>query len=344
MPGEPHHNLRSRANSNTKEKVNKSATHQTKKSTANPRPTTTSSQSSVTTTANNNRLSTSSKVPTENASRLSTLTTASKSSPAVQNIKLSDTVRSLASRLASLETLVSQLTSENRDLRQTITSLQSEVTQCKSQIEQQRIPSTAIPSTALDSNVSLDQQELNTNIVIRGVDVKEDTPESELLAVYEGLRSHLQISKEADLAPVSVTVLSANPLKPNASSRPIRVQLSSVAAKSKLLQIRRVKKDITLSDIGINSASRSTILISEQLTRSNQELLYQARSLRGRNNFKFVWSSNGQILARLRENTKVIRILDTAHVNRLRAEFNLEPLTEHGRRHTSTTIQLASNN
>lgn len=118
---------------------------------------------------------------------------------------------------------------------------------------------------------------------------------------YEDVRSHLNISDVADLDPFSVTALASSSSKFNATSRSNRVQFASVAAKVKFLQIRRVKKDILPSHLGIDNTTRRPVLISEQLTRDNQELLYQARSLRGLNKFKFVWSTNGQILARQRE-------------------------------------------
>lgn len=81
------------------------------------------------------------------------------------------------------------------------------------------------------------------------------------------------------------------------------------------------------------------MIISEELTRSNQELLYQARSLRIRGNYKFVWSCNGQVLARFRKKSKVVRIVDTAHVNFLRAQVNLDPLPENGRRSSGTSFR-----
>lgn len=333
MTNDSHHNLRSR--SDTKEKTINKPIQQTKKpKTLANRSNITKTQSSYFATPASSNILSSSSNPATNAIRVSTPTTIS-----TQNQNLIDAVSSLEPRLTALEALITKLSAENSELLQTVNNLQLELTQFKNQIEQQRA---AVSST--ENNISLDQQELNTNIVIRGVEVKEDTPTSELLAVYEGLRSHLNISNEADLLPVSVSVLKSNSAKPNTSIRPIRVQLPTVAAKAKLLQVRRVKKDIHPSDIGLNSASRRPILISEQLTRSNQELLYQARSLRGQDKFKFVWSTNGQILARQKENSKVIRIIDCAHVNRLRAEFHLEPLPEHGRLHTSTTIQHDSNN
>lgn len=244
----------------------------------------------------------------------------------------------MESRVAALESLVSHLTSENAGLRQVVSTLQLDVTHFKNRVDQQQ---NSITATKI--NTTSDQEDLNSNVIISGVDVNENTTATDLLAVYEGLISHLNISEVAELAPVSVTVLPTSSTKTNATFRPIRVQLQSVAAKVKLLQTRRVKKDILQSEIGLESTSRRPILISEQLTRANQELLYQARSLRGQNNFKFVWSTNGQILARRTENTKVIRITDTEHVNRIRAELNLEKLPEHGRLHTTTSVQHGSN-
>lgn len=253
----------------------------------------------------------------------------------LQSPKLSDTVNILESRLSALETLVSQLTTENTELRQIVTKLQSELTEIG--------PRSPAPHES-EVGISAEQLEINTNIVIRGIALKATAPESELRVVYEGIRSHLNISDCTDFEPVSLTVLASNADKDSVANRPISVQLPSVAAKTKFLQIRRVKKDIFQSDIGINSTSRRSILITEQLTRRNQELLYRARSLRCRDIFKFVWSSNGQILARQNQNSKVIRIVDTAHVNHLRSEANLEPLPENGRFHASTTGQISSNN
>lgn len=252
----------------------------------------------------------------------------------IQNPKLSDKVNNLESRLSTLETLVSQLTTENTELRLIVTKLQSELTEIE-----RRSPA---PHES-DAGISAEQLEINTNIVIRGIPLKGTTPESELRVVYEGIRSHLNISDCAEFEPVSLTVLASNTDKDSVANRPIRVQLRTVAAKTKFLQIRRVKKDIFQSDIGINCTSRRSILITEQLTRRNQELLYRARSLRCKDSFKFVWSSNGQILARQNQNSKVIRIVDAAHVNQLRSEANLEPLPENGRFYASTTGQISSN-
>lgn len=114
----------------------------------------------------------------------------------------------------------------------------------------------------------------------------------------------------AEFDPVSVKVIHLNPLdKKNTSVKPIRVQFQSADAKRKFLQVRRVKKTISQTDIGIKSSASHPILVSEELTRSNQELLFQARSLRNQGNYKFVWYCNGQVLVRYRQNSKVIELL-----------------------------------
>lgn len=99
--------------------------------------------------------------------------------------------------------------------------------------------------------------------------------------------------------------------------------------------MRRIKKEIYPSDIGINQQHTRPVLISEQLTRANQELLYQARSIRGSNGFKFVWSHNGQILARRKEGDRVIRIIDLIHLNQLKTELQTK-LTNNERQRTAT--------
>lgn len=230
-------------------------------------------------------------------------------------------VTALETRLTSTEDLCKQLQEENTLLKQLISQLQSDLSGFKDQINRlSRV------QAAAESGISPDQIDLNENIIIRGIDIKEDAPESELLSVFSGIRTHLGIAEESSFDPVSIKVLASIPGKENSSPRPIQVQLPSVASKKEFLQVRRSKKEIFPTDIGCSQQSRRPVLITEHLSRSNQELLYKARSLRGRDNYKFVWSCNGQILVRRRENTKVIRIVDSAHVNLLRAELGLEPL------------------
>ncbi|KAJ6639768.1 hypothetical protein Bhyg_12515, partial [Pseudolycoriella hygida] len=102
----------------------------------------------------------------------------------------------LESRLSTIESSYNLLVSENTELKRTVANLQQELSQTKVQIEQKR-------SISSDNATSLSQQDINTNIVIRGVDVNERTPETELTAVYEDLRKHLGISDFPELSPTN---------------------------------------------------------------------------------------------------------------------------------------------
>lgn len=258
----------------------------------------------------------------------------------------------LQTKFVESEESSNQLRSENENLRTAIVELKSEISELSSRVQcnqstdnenLQRISSQFESELSvlsgdiqqLKSTKSLsfkqpdtDQQLLNCNIIIRGADAKIDTPESDLLAVYSGLRSHLGIADVAEFDPISIKTINTNSVNKN-TAKPIQVQLQSVGAKRKFLQVRRVKKNISQIDIGIKGTTSHPILVTEELTRSNQELLFQARSLRGQTNYKFVWS---------RQNSKVIRIVDSSHVNQLRSALNLEPFSDHGRHHSGASI------
>lgn len=254
--------------------------------------------------------------------------------------------RSLKAENDSFRLVIADLKSEVARLITVVQSNQEEKSdndlgQVKSEVA---ALSEELRSLKFDNNPSVSpheaaQDRVNCNIVIRGAGATPSTSVSELQEVYSGLRQHLDIDDSAEFEPVSIEVIHSIGSKNSSSSKPIRVQFNSIETKRKFLQVRRVKKAIFQSDIGIKSGSSQPVIISEELTRSNQELLYQARSLRIRGNYKFVWSCNGQVLARFRKKSKVVRIVDTAHVNFLRAQVNLDPLPENGRRSSGTSFR-----
>lgn len=209
-------------------------------------------------------------------------------------------------KISDLEVHCSRLSIENEGLKKTVAELTSRVDQIKS-------------TTSPDNGVSREQQELNTNVVIRGVEIRENAEESELLAVYDKICAHLGVADDPDNKPISAKVLTSVNKGNTTSTKPIQIKLRSSSVKRQFLQARRIKRNILPCDIGIVQQSKRPLLITEELTRNNQELLYQARSLRPK--FKFVWSNNGQILAREKNKSKVIRIINIDHVNSIKAEL-----------------------
>lgn len=130
---------------------------------------------------------------------------------------------------------------------------------------------------------------LNTLLLIRGVEVTDNTSEKDLFRNYNKIRHNLCLSNIVDFAAVSVKILPSFNKITNKGRRSAKIQvvLPTVSAKRQFLQIRRTKKDID-----IVQKSRKPLLITEELTRKNQELFYAARSLRESHKFKFVWSNN----------------------------------------------------
>lgn len=261
----------------------------------------------------------------------------------------------LESKVDEAEENYNHLRSENEVLHSTLLELKSEVTGLNKEIQrlneaeaqlnlnlkncEDKISKLTSSHNSTITGISSEQHQLNTNIIIRGIDLGEDPTEADILAVYNGIRSHLGILEIVELDPVrAIRLPSVRGKAKIPSNRPLQVQLTSIAAKRQFLQVRRVKKEIFTSDIGVQQQLKKPILITEQLTHSNQELLYQARSLRSGNNYKFIWSNNGQILARYRQESKVIRITDTIHVNKLRKELKLDPIAENGRHNSSSSI------
>lgn len=245
-----------------------------------------------------------------------------------QNLQLKSEIKHITNRVTQLE----QSTNSSESQK-----LGKEVFELKGELDNYRTS-----QLLAEKGISREQQEINANIVIRGVHVnkKDINSQSELIKVYDKIRTHLGISEINDLNAVSATILqpkSATNINSGSSANTIQVKLSSVSAKRKFLQIRRAKKDILPSHIGITQTSNKPILITEQLTRENQELLFKARSLRTSNNFKFVWSNDGQILARKNPGSRVVRIRDADHVNSLRLE-NQSQQPQNGRIHSDIAL------
>lgn len=220
----------------------------------------------------------------------------------------------LLTRVTSLEGITTSLVSRIDTLSETISSLKETV------VEQRKVIETFEETTKASSNgVSVEQERINNNIVIRGLEIEEGTTESALLTTFTNICTHIGIPVTEELRPVSASLLESK----SKAGGPLIVKLSSRVAKQKFLQARRVKRDIRPLEIGQTQGSNRPLVITEQLTSENQKLLFEARSLRGPDKYKFIWSNNGHILARRKKRSPVIRIKDILDVERLRA--HLEP-------------------
>lgn len=263
-----------------------------------------------------------------------------------ENSELRRSIDQLKSDLEQIQHVLLELEhvkADNEDSKKRITELSSENAALRLEVTHLKTKTTisTSPLEAYDC-ASHQQQQLNSNVVIRGIVQSTDVePES----VFKKIRAHLGILNDEAFNPLSVTLLQRASTQPS-TTQTIQVKFESVAVKRQFLQIKRAKKEIFTSDIGIEQNTPKAILITEQLTKDNQQLLFAARSLRTTHKFKFVWSCNGQVLVRPQQNSRVTRITDIAQVNDLRATINLTPLTvgKNGRLQSSSNIEPAQSN
>lgn len=89
----------------------------------------------------------------------------------------------------------SRLTAENTELRNTVADLKTESIELQSVVSNLSNQVELINKTTslVESGITVEQDELNTNIIVRGVKLSTDTSETELLSVYSGIRTHLGI-------------------------------------------------------------------------------------------------------------------------------------------------------
>lgn len=266
---------------------------------------------------------------TPSTTRLSISASSSSKSPAPTLTSQQVVINQLLTRVSRLEEISSTLVGQVNTLCATVESLNLTVAEQREVIktlestvaEQQEVTKSYETLAEASANgVSVEQENISSNIVIRGLDVDENTPEDTLIEVFERICTHIGIEK-TDFAPTAAEILPASSSSKFKANRPFIVKLASRTVKQKFLQARRTKFDIRPSEIKHKQTSNKPLIISEHLTKENQKLFSQARSLRGRDKFKFVWTSHGQILARRKKKSSVIRIRDESDVERLESSL-----------------------
>lgn len=232
------------------------------------------------------------------------------------NSSFKDTQTNNALLLKNIAEKVALLEQEVDTLKKCNTELVSQVSVLKEKSDEQQkvIQAFQLQNEALEGGISLEQQSVNTNVIIRGV---QNAPNENVTAIYENICEHLGIAEEQEFKSATIEVAQSS----ENSSKQIRVKFSSIETKRKFLQTRRIKKDIFPREIKVEQESQRPIFISEELTKKNQALLYKARSLRQPGGFQFVWSNNGQILARRKRNAKVVRIANESDIEALKASL-----------------------
>ncbi len=87
--------------------------------------------------------------------------------------------------------------------------------------------------------------------------------------------------------------------------------------KAEALLNARKGKSIYTDEVDLVDMGRRQIYLQEDLTRTTQELLFNARKLKESHGYKFVWSKKGKVYARASETSKAIRIDSLVQLKKL---------------------------
>lgn len=102
---------------------------------------------------------------------------------------------------------------------------------------------------------------------------------------------------------------------PNSRAKNIVVRFTRRTKRNAVLAKAR-KTRLTTEDLGFDGTSKP-VYINEHLTRKNKQLLGAASSRKKAVGWKYVWSSNGKVLARRAESTTVLHIRSVADIDRM---------------------------
>lgn len=164
-------------------------------------------------------------------------------------------------------------------------------------------------TTQLEKRVNdLEQAQLSGSFIIRGLPVAE-TNNSELKAIVANIIQQLKING------AEIIKLDRRPGK-----NYVKVTLANNSFNTSIIEACR-KRRLTCNDLVFKGKVLGTkddrIFIDEQLSNHNSRLFYQLRQLKKDKFIQFAWTKNGQVLARVDEQSKYIRITDDQDIKKL---------------------------
>lgn len=195
--------------------------------------------------------------------------------------------------IEKIETIMQQY----GEMEKRVTSLEKENDSLKRQLKTQG-------DSQKQHKGRVSQKELECNAVITGV--PNDIEEKEAL---RKIADKIDETIKVDDCVVKATRLYAvNENGQNAATKiPVVVSFASIDAKAKFLAAFKKKRLLTADECGV-SGGDAKIVVMEQLSNYNFQLLKEARKLKEAGTVKFVWFQNSNVLVRKDENARIFRI------------------------------------
>lgn len=206
-------------------------------------------------------------------------------------------------QVADFNRMYSELKKENSKIKATVIDL----------VKENKTLNNTISELSIDVN-SLKQQHLKNNLIVAGVPYKKG---ENLKEIFVKLSKILKV----DVAEGSFQIRRFA-AKSDSISGNILVELDQYTVKKELLKNRKTK-NILCSELGFNG--ENSVILFNQLTHNNLEILAEAKKLKSECNFKFIWFQNNQILARKAEKAKIFTLNSKIDVKELIESSKIEP-------------------
>lgn len=168
------------------------------------------------------------------------------------------------------------------------------------------------------------QEKIDLNLIINGIPKveKEDIKE-----VVTKIFNYMGMNVENDTIESTWRIHNKN------DNPPVIVRLKNKIVKEKVLKLRKINngeiegKSLFAKDFGYNSDKQ--IFINEELTQPTRKLLNDAKKQLKNKIFKFIWISNGKVLAKKDESAKTHYIRNNYDVQQLIKTNNDDAQLDH---------------
>lgn len=213
---------------------------------------------------------------------------------AIQGMKLEH-----EKQFAELNRMFAEINKENSKIKNTVIDL----------VKDSKALHMTVAVMSIDVNL-LNQQNLKNNLIIAGVPYKKG---ENLKEMFIKLSNTLKV----DIAEGCFQIRRFTP-KTETNPSNILVELDEYTVKKTLLKNCKTKS-IHTSELGFKG--EHSVVLFDQLTNDNLEILAEAKKLKTECNFKFIWFQNHQILARKIEKAKIYTLKTKNDIAKIISSF-----------------------
>lgn len=219
-----------------------------------------------------------------------------------------------------LDDIYSSLNAEISNLKQTVNNYQGVIDKLSDENVDLRNENIILHNQLQQNEDRLGivrQEMIDHNLVISGLNETEDENLEELIHT---LTKTLKVETNTNY----LKEVYRQPTENSRSSlpAPVVVEFHHKATRDHILELRKSRERIHLDSKMINpeieDGDNHTIFISEHLTSLNSYLFKLARDLKREGKIKYAWFSDGKLLIRRAEKSRVIKILSVRDFNKIR--------------------------